>query len=99
MTQRELLSSDSQGTPLKRRLQFGEDSRAAYFTSTPYVRASDQESGTLFEYARILTRRKGTLLVFAVLSTVAAFLFTRAQSPMYRARTLLEMETLNENFL
>ncbi len=60
---------------------------------------SDQEPGTLIEYIRLLTRRQGTLLVFALLSTFAAFLFTRAQSPMYRAQTLVEMETLNENFL
>jgi polysaccharide biosynthesis transport protein len=91
--------SDSQATLIKRQSRFGEDPRSVGFNSSPYARASDQESGTLLEYIRILARRKGTLLVFAVLSTLAAFLFTRSQPPMYRARTLLEMETLNENFL
>ena len=39
------------------------------------------------------------LLVFVLLSTLLAFLFTRMQSPVYRARTLLEVESLNEDFL
>ena len=84
---------------MNRLSRFGDDTRSIGVTPSPYVRMSDQESGTLIEYIRILTRRRGTLLVFALLSTFAGFLFTRAQSPMYRARTLLEMETLNENFL
>lgn len=81
----------------KRQSRFGDDPRLTGFVSSPYARASDQEPGTLLEYMRLLARRKGTLLLFALLSTLAAFLFTRAQSPTYRARILLEVETLNEN--
>jgi polysaccharide biosynthesis transport protein len=99
MTPRELPSSGSQATIFRRQSHFGEDPRSGGFSSSPYARASDQEPGTLLEYIRILDRRKGTLLLFALLSTLAAFLFTKAQAPMYSARTLLEMETLNEDFL
>jgi polysaccharide biosynthesis transport protein len=47
----------------------------------------------------MLSRRKGTLFLFALAGTLLGFLLTRAQSPVYRARTLLEIESLNEDFL
>jgi capsular exopolysaccharide synthesis family protein len=91
--------SDSEAILSKRQSRFDEDLRSLNVNSYPYSRTSDQQPGTPLEYVRILTRRKGTLLVFALLSSLAALLFTRAQTSMYRARTLLEIETLNENFL
>ncbi len=60
---------------------------------------SPPNSGGLLEYLQILSRRKWTLLIIALLSTVAANLVTRMQSPVYRSRSLVEIESLNENFL
>ncbi|HYM08913.1 MAG TPA: polysaccharide biosynthesis tyrosine autokinase [Terriglobales bacterium] len=57
------------------------------------------DSGGLVDYWRILSRRKGTLLLTALLGALTAFFLTRLQSPIYRARTLLEIESLNEDFL
>jgi succinoglycan biosynthesis transport protein ExoP len=51
------------------------------------------------QYWRILKRRKGTLLATALLCAATGFLLTFWMSPAYRARTFLEMENLNEDFL
>jgi polysaccharide biosynthesis transport protein len=58
----------------------------------------NQESG-LLEYWRILIQKKWTLLAFAAAGMLLAALFTKLQSPIYRARALLEIESLNEDFL
>jgi polysaccharide biosynthesis transport protein len=39
------------------------------------------------------------LFLFALVSTLLGILLTWAQTPVYRARTLLEIESLNEDFL
>ncbi len=57
------------------------------------------EAGTLAQYGRMLYRRKGTLFLCVLLSTGLGLLFTRAQTPTYRAKTLVEIESLNEDFL
>ncbi|MBV9033357.1 MAG: polysaccharide biosynthesis tyrosine autokinase [Acidobacteriaceae bacterium] len=56
-------------------------------------------TGGVLEYWCILNRRKWTLLVFALVCTSIAYVLTRMQAPVYRARTLVEVESLNENFL
>ncbi len=76
-----------------------DNSHSSGLNSPAYTRSSSLESGTLTEYWRILNRRKGALLLCALLSTLLGYLFTRAQAPVYRARTLVEIESLNENFL
>lgn len=47
----------------------------------------------------MLRRRKGTLLLIACLGLLAAVLLTLPQTPVYQARTTLEIQNLNENFL
>ena len=86
-------------TIVQRGLRSDADPRSPELTSPVYTRVSGLESGTLVEYWRILYRRKGTLLLCALLGTSLGFLITRAQSPVYRARTLVEIESLNEDFL
>src|ERR1019366_3411104 len=58
----------------------------------------DQGSG-LLEYWHMLRRRKGTFLLIAFLGLLAAVLITLPQTPVYQARTTLEIQNLNENFL
>ena len=77
----------------------GSYSCSAYAESTAGGRAPGWDSEGLTGYWRILTRRKGTLLLTMLLGAVAAFLVTRAQTPVFRARTLLDIESLNEDFL
>ena len=76
-----------------------------YYPTVPYVNAGapggtgGEDRFSLAHYGRILVRRKGTLLSFALLGGLAAFLLSRAQPPVYRARALIEIESINEDFL
>jgi capsular exopolysaccharide synthesis family protein len=51
------------------------------------------------EYWRTLRRRKGTVLLAAVLGLLGACLYTLPQTPVYQSRAVLEWQGLNENFL
>jgi capsular exopolysaccharide synthesis family protein len=53
----------------------------------------------LVDYRYVLVRYKMTLLGFAAAGLVAAILISWAQTPLYRARTSLEIQDFNENFL
>ncbi|MCH8923240.1 MAG: c-type cytochrome, partial [Planctomycetes bacterium] len=53
----------------------------------------------LFDYGRTLWRNKATVLIAALLGALAGFLFSLPQTPIYRGRTTLEIETFNENYL
>jgi len=59
----------------------------------------EPESGGLIEYWRILRRHKGTWIVFAFAGALAGFLITLPQTPIYQARTSVEIVDLNQNFL
>src|SRR5581483_4062355 len=50
-------------------------------------------------YWRMIRRRKGTLLIFAVVGALVGYLITIPQTPIYRARTSLEIVSLNQNFM
>jgi capsular exopolysaccharide synthesis family protein len=67
----------------------------------PYgANPEDPESGGgLLQYWQILRRGKWTLVLLAVLGVVAAVLLTLPQTPLYLARTTIEIQPLNEDFL
>jgi succinoglycan biosynthesis transport protein ExoP len=54
---------------------------------------------TLFEYGRLLLRRKGVLLVAGVLGISAGLLISMPRTRIYQAHTTLEIQNLNENLL
>jgi succinoglycan biosynthesis transport protein ExoP len=54
---------------------------------------------SFLDYWHILIRHKMALLCFALAGLIAAILFSLAQTPLYRARTSLEIQDFNENFL
>ncbi len=54
---------------------------------------------SLFDYWRLLLRRKGTLLIGGVLGAGLGLLISVPQTPIYQARTTLEIQRLNENVL
>jgi polysaccharide biosynthesis transport protein len=60
---------------------------------------SSDDSLGIFEYLRILKRRRGTLAFAALLGTLAVVGMTLPQSPVYRARTTLEIQNVNSDFL
>ena len=66
----------------------------------PYADVSEEGgSGGLIVYFHILRRRKWTVLMAAFAGILLAFLYTLPQTPIYEARSTLEVQGLNENFL
>jgi polysaccharide biosynthesis transport protein len=63
------------------------------------VRQEEAEGPGLAEYWNILRRRKGTVILITAFSLVCAILITLPQTPVYQAKTTLEIQDLNENFL
>jgi len=59
----------------------------------------DESRGGLLEYWSILRRHKGALIVIAFLGAMVGYLVTLPQTPVYQARTSIEIENMNENFL
>src|ERR1039458_624792 len=74
-------------------------SRPPYMEAPPPMMLDNQGPGLLLEYWHMLRRRKGTLLLIACLGLLAALLVTLPQTPVYQARTTIEIQNLNENFL
>ena len=60
---------------------------------------ADPHSGGLLEYWRIIQRRKGTVVLLTVLGFLAAIIFTLPQTPVYQARTTIEIQGFNEDFM
>ena len=73
------------------------------YTAHPFSFQSDTpvdlETDGLFDYLRILANNRGTVFLAAVLGMVAAALLTLPQTPVYRARTTLEIQGVNNEFL
>lgn len=61
--------------------------------------SADMPSGGLLEYWRIIQRRKTTVIVIIAIGMLAGFLYTLPQTPIYQARTVIEIQSLNEDFL
>src|SRR5207253_8157830 len=55
--------------------------------------------GVLVEYWNLIRRHKGAVLVLGLAGMLAAVLITLPQTPIYQARTSLEIQGFNENFL
>ena len=60
--------------------------------------AEDQGPG-LIEYWRILRQRKGTILLIGAIGLILAVLITLPMTPVYSARTSLEIQEVNRNFM
>src|SRR6267143_7200244 len=64
--------------------------------------ANDREADDgigLLEYWRLLRRRQGTLILSVCLGLLVAVLVTLPQTPVYQAKTSIELLNLNENFM
>src|SRR5713226_7613820 len=58
-----------------------------------------QPAGGPIEFWHILRRRKGALILFAFSGAAIGYLLTLPQTPIYQARTSIEIAGLNDNFL
>jgi capsular exopolysaccharide synthesis family protein len=68
-------------------------------TITPRVIVEDAGPSPLLEYWCVLRRRKGSLFLIAFACLLCSLVWTFQQTPVYQARTVLEIQNLNENFL
>ncbi len=66
----------------------------------PYNGPGEPRDGNpLPEYLRILMRRRGAILALAALGAILGFLLHLGTLPVYRARTSLDIESLNSDFM
>jgi capsular exopolysaccharide synthesis family protein len=75
--------------------------RPQTFPPEPYGRdgKKDGSQAGLMDYGRILRRRKGTVILIAFLGLLVGILITLPQTPVYQARTSLEVVDVNQDFL
>src|SRR5271157_536765 len=75
--------------------------RSQTYSPEPSGRDGQEDAalGGLMEYWRILRRRKGTVIVIAFLGLLVGVLITLPQTPVYQARTSLEVVDVNQDFL
>lgn len=84
-------------TPAQRQAQLlHPPGEPAYYNQADYE--EDPGPGIL-DYYRILRRRKGTVALIAFLGLLLGVLITLPQTPVYEARTTLEIQDLNQDFM
>jgi len=59
---------------------------------------ADDSIGVL-EYLQIIRRHRGTVILFAFLGLLIAVLYTMPQTPLFRARTVIEIQNINNDFM
>ena len=60
---------------------------------------SNRESSDLFEYLRLVRRRRGMLLVFAFLGALCGLAWRVPETPRYEAVSTIELQAMNQDFL
>jgi polysaccharide biosynthesis transport protein len=90
----EITPSNGHGQPSK----FGYIEAQGYTYAQGYP-ADEPEAPGLVEYWRILSRRKGTLILVSFLGLAAAVLITVPQTPIYQSSTAIEIQDINDDFL
>jgi polysaccharide biosynthesis transport protein len=58
-----------------------------------------REHAGILEYWQMVRRHKLTVFIISILGAVAGFLYTLPQARIYQARTTIEVQGLNEDFL
>jgi succinoglycan biosynthesis transport protein ExoP len=99
MSDRPLLNDPGQTPVPHRNIAANLPARPPYLEAPPPVVLNGEAPPLLLEYWHMLRRRKGTVVLFACLGLLAGVLLTLPQTPVYQARTTLEIQNLNENFL
>ena len=63
------------------------------------TQAGETSAAGPLEFWRALRRRKGAVILFAIGGALAGLLWTLPQTPIYQARTSIEIVGVNDNFL
>jgi len=84
---------------LIRRPSYGYGGRAYGYPSAPNSPNINAQSGGLLEYWRILRHQKGTWLICTFIGAFLGLVATLPQTPIYQARSSVEIQSLNENFM
>ncbi len=70
------------------------------YIEAPFPEVFDEPGPSqLLEILQIVRHRKGIVVLFVFLGILSSLLLTLPQTPLYQARTSLEIQNLNENFL
>ena len=70
------------------------------YETPPYLQDDHEPRGNLAkEYYRTLHRWRWVIAAFAVAGVIASFLLTLGSLPVYRARTSLDIQSLNGDFM
>ncbi len=67
--------------------------------SLPPAERQERNSSLLLDYIRTLTRFRWVVALCALLGILASFVFNLTTLPVYRARTSLDIQNLNGNFM
>src|SRR5712664_2390793 len=68
-----------------------------YVEQPPADLGAGESYDSLLDYWHILLRHRTTLLSFAVVGLLAAILISLVQTPIYRVRTSLEIQSTNDS--
>ncbi|MBA3974107.1 MAG: hypothetical protein C0504_07815 [Candidatus Solibacter sp.] len=97
--------NDGQDALLPMKFEFVDNPPAEMRTIEPRQQQSggfDEEGddgGGLLDYWRLLRRRKGTVIIGAAAGLLMGVAVTLPQTPIYKASTSLEIQSLNQNFM
>jgi polysaccharide biosynthesis transport protein len=96
-----LLSNNNRPHHLERQRPATAIVRTSYQTSDDRWEPSilPENGSLLVEYLEVLRRRRGLIALLAVIGAVLGFATTVWRLPVYRARTSLDIQNLNDNFL
>src|SRR5271167_1334019 len=94
VTQQLLLPAPDAGNRIDRNRTPANDRPVDYFAihAADAGLRSDIETGSVLEYWRLLGRSKAVLLVLALIGVLGGVLVSLVQSPLYRARTTIEVQ-------
>src|SRR5271156_2496474 len=97
VTQQLLLPAPDPGNGIDRNRTSVNDKPLDYYTIQAGDAGSggDIETGSVLEYWRLLGRSKAILFVLALIGVLGGVLVSLVQSPLYRARTTIEVQDLN----
>jgi capsular exopolysaccharide synthesis family protein len=99
MSDQPLLDDPGQTPVLYKNAATNMTARPRYIEAPPSVVLNGEAPPLLLEYWYMLRRRKGALLLIAFAGLLAGLLLTLPQTSVYQARTVLEIQNLNQNFL